>query len=346
MSYLETLVTRFYEKHDPGKLGDVNHVTGIVSWTRNNGLDALDGKLKGKYGKVLKDYARPDDPPVDSDWRTVLKALEKFYAKHEPTKPDNQIEDIWRWTILKGVFALNEKLSSKYGESLPKKALESWKSRWAPVVEETKSANYGELLQAFFSIHDPAKPRGDIDFLVAYATRHGLDPVNDQLRMNFGVGLEDVQTRVISGAGVPPALKAALTSVGKLDPPPASSVNRRDDLVNQLRAFYAKYEPSRNTPAEAAQFNKVVEYGLSRGLRKLNQALRDKYKDDLDTMRRATIRQSVKDFLVANDPNAANNEAQQEDVVNFAIDNGMGALDWKFKQEYGVGVLSPAPMGF
>jgi hypothetical protein len=246
----------------------------------------------------------------------------------------------------KGVFALNQKLSSKYGESLPKKALESWKSRWAPVVEETRSANYGELLQAFFSIHDPAKPRADIDFLTAYATRHGLDPVNEQLRINFGVGLEDVQTRVISGAGVPAALKAALTSVGKIpEAAPSSSMSRREDLVQQLRAFYDKYEPSRNTPAEEAQFNKIVDYGLTRGLRKLNQALREKYHDDLDTMRRATIRQSVKEFLNANDPGAAGNMTAEEEVVNFALDNGLGALDWKLKQEYGVGVHG-GPEGF
>jgi len=120
MSYLETLVTRFYEKHDASKLGDVSHVSGIVSWTKNNGLEALEAKLKGKYKQTLKDLEKPGDPPLDSDWRNVRKALEKFYGKHEPNKSDEQIEEIYKWTIQKGVFALNEKLSKKYGEALPK----------------------------------------------------------------------------------------------------------------------------------------------------------------------------------------------------------------------------------
>ena len=77
-SYLETLVTRFYEKHDRSKLGDVNHVSGIVSWTKNNGLDALEAKLQTKYGESLSSLVRPGDPPVESDWANVLKALERF----------------------------------------------------------------------------------------------------------------------------------------------------------------------------------------------------------------------------------------------------------------------------
>jgi hypothetical protein len=68
MSYLESLITRFYEKHDPSKLGDVNHVTGIVSWTKNNGMDALEKKLKGKYKEGLTDLMKPSDPSMESDW--------------------------------------------------------------------------------------------------------------------------------------------------------------------------------------------------------------------------------------------------------------------------------------
>ena len=151
-----------------------------------------------------------------------------------------------------------------------------------------------------------------------------------------GVGLEDVQTRVISTAGVPPQLKAALTSVGKLQTEmPEQSQSRRDELVTQLRAFYAQHEPSRLTPAEADKFQSVVEYGLTKGLRKLNEALRAKYNDDLDTMRRATIRQSVKQFLSVNAPNAGESE---EEAVQFAMDNGLGALDYRFRQDFGVGV--------
>lgn len=120
MSYLETLVTRFYEKHDASKLGDVNHVSGIVTWTKNNGIEALEGKLKAKYKEGLADLVKPDDPPIESDWNNVEKALEKFYAKHEPNKSEEQIREIFKWTIQKGVFALNEKLIKKYGEGLPK----------------------------------------------------------------------------------------------------------------------------------------------------------------------------------------------------------------------------------
>ena len=120
MSYLETLVTRFYEKHDASKLGDVSHVSGIISWTKNNGMEALDTKLRGKYKEGLKDLEKPGDPPLESDWKNLLKALEKFYAKHEPNKPDEQVLEIYKWTIQKGVFALNDKLLKKYGEALPK----------------------------------------------------------------------------------------------------------------------------------------------------------------------------------------------------------------------------------
>lgn len=331
MSYLETLVTRFYEKHDAGKLGDVSHVTGIVTWTKNNGSEALDFKLKTKYKETLRDLERPGDPPLDSDWKNIYKALEKFYSKHEPNKPDDQIVEIYKWTMQKGVFALNEKLTKKYGEALPKKALESWKSRWAPVVEETKSATYGELLTAFFQIHDPAKPKADIEFLANYATRHGLEPVNEQLRLNFGVGLEDVEN-IASVVPGPSSLKNALASVGKMTVDPSSSVARRDQLSAQLKDFYAKHDPTKLQPANKEGFDKIVEYGMNKGLRKLNGALRDKYNEDLDSARRDTIRQSVRDFLSTNDPTAV---GQTEIDVNFALENGLAALDQKFKNEYG-----------
>ena len=169
---------------------------------------------------------------------------------------------------------------------------------------------------------------------------------DEQLRLNFGVGLEDVQTRVVSSAGVPPGLVAALQSVGKLSDTPASSQSRREELTAQLRAFYARHEPNRNTPAETEKFNAVVEYGMTRGLKKLNQALRDKYSDDLDTVRRNTIRQSVRDFMAANNPQALKDDAQNEEVVQFAMDNGVGALDYRLRQEYGMGVNTAHGGGF
>lgn len=240
----------------------------------------------------------------------------------------------------KGVFALNDKLNKKYGEGLPKKALESWKSRWAPVVEETKATNYAELLNAFFAIHDPAKPKADIEFLVSYATRHGLDPVNEQLRVNFGVGLEDVSARVTSGASTTPPLAVAVASLGEkaLTPmDPLTSRGRKEDLELQLKQFYARFDPTKLQPANREAFNKIVDYGLTRGLRKLNQALREKYSDDLDTMRRNTVRASVREFLAANDPGGVSGTTEEE-AVEFAMENGMKVLDEKLKMEYGVGV--------
>jgi hypothetical protein len=199
-------------------------------------------------------------------------------------------------------------------------------------VEESKSQNYGELLTAFFAIHDPAKPKADIEFLAAYATRHGIDPVNEQLRMNFGVGLEDVEARIAHVPG-PSSLKTALASVGQMSPDPLGSVQRRDQLRQQLAAFYARHDPSKLQPENREAFDKIIEYGMAKGLKKLNQALQDKYKDDLDSARRETIRQSVRDYLTVNDPHA--NPAETEDDVRFALENGMGALEVKLISEYG-----------
>lgn len=100
-TYLEVAVTRFYEKHDPSKLGDATHVLNIVNWTRNNGLDALDTKLKGKYGETLSKMHQPGDPDMESDWKNVEKALEKFYAKHEPEKPAKDIREMYEWCMKK-----------------------------------------------------------------------------------------------------------------------------------------------------------------------------------------------------------------------------------------------------
>ena len=33
------------------------HVPGVVAWTRNNGMEALEAKLKSKYGEGIKKYA-------------------------------------------------------------------------------------------------------------------------------------------------------------------------------------------------------------------------------------------------------------------------------------------------
>lgn len=148
--------------------------------------------------------------------------------------------------------------------------------------------------------------------------------------MNFGVGLEDVESRVSVVPG-PSSLKNALVSVGKLNPAdPVSSASRREALINSLKIFYAKYDPSKLQPANKESFDKIVEYGITKGLRRLNAALREKYNDDLDSAKRETIRQSVREFLTKTDP-SADTEAE----VQFAIDNGLGALDHKFKTEYG-----------
>lgn len=71
----------------------------ILNWTRNNGLDALDSKLKGKYGETLTKFTRDDDPPVESDWKNVQKAIEKFYNKHEPDKSAAQVAETFQWTV-------------------------------------------------------------------------------------------------------------------------------------------------------------------------------------------------------------------------------------------------------
>jgi len=226
-------------------------------------------------------------------------------------------------------------LSKKYGEALSKKALESWKSRWAPVVEETKAVSYAELLAAFFTLHDPAKPKEDIDFLVQYAVKHGIDPVNEQLRLNFGVGLEDVASRA-STSQIAPSLQAALKAVGTITPDlPQMSMSRRDDLVRQLRQFYTKYEPSKLNASEADKFEKIVEYGMAKGLKKLNGALREKYGDDLDTMRRQVVALSIRDYKAQQDADASQAD---EELINFAVENGLGVLDAKLKQETGVGI--------
>lgn len=326
MSYLETLITKFYLKHDPSKLGDVSHVTGIVSWTKNNGMEALETKLMSKYKEGLTALASADDPPVESDWENVKRALERFYVKHEPTKVEAQVEEIYKWTIDKGVFALNERLLKKYGEALPKKALESWKSRWAPVVEENKSVNYEELLMAFFSIHDSNKPKSDIQFLANYAIKHGLDPVNEQLRANFGVGLEDVESQVTVVAG-PSSMKAVQVKLAQ--PDPVQTTVRKQELVQQLTRFYQKYDTTKLT--DQAAFDKIVDYGMNRGLKKLNQALKDKYHDDLDAIRRETIRQSVRAFA------ASQTQAgiDEEEEISFAMENGLKLLDHKLTVEYG-----------
>jgi len=217
-------------------------------------------------------------------------------------------------------------LSKKYGEALSKKALESWKSRWAPVVEETKAVSYAELLAAFFTLHDPAKPKEDIDFLVQYAVKHGIDPVNEQLRLNFGVGLEDVASRA-STSQIAPSLQAALKAVGTITPDlPQMSMSRRDDLVRQLRQFYTKYEPSKLNASEADKFEKIVEYGMAKGLKKLN---------DLDTMRRQVVALSIRDYKAQQD---ADSSQADEELINFAVENGLGVLDAKLKQETGVGI--------
>ena len=57
-----------------------------------------------------------------------LKALEKFYSEHEPNKPDEQIVEVYKWAIQKGVFVLNEKLSKKCVEALPK--VRSYPPNW------------------------------------------------------------------------------------------------------------------------------------------------------------------------------------------------------------------------
>lgn len=151
--------------------------------------------------------------------------------------------------------------------------------------------------------------------------------------MNFGVGLEDVESRVQVVPG-PSSLKHALVSVGKLNPTdPHSSMQRREVLIHQLQKFYEKYDETKLQPSNKEAFDKVVEYGMTKGLRRLNAALRDKYNDDLDSARRDNIRQSVREFLANNDPTAPLQEVEAD--VQFAMDNGVGALDDKLKSEYG-----------
>lgn len=133
-------------------------------------------------------------------------------------------------------------------------------------------------------------------------------------------------------------MKTALLQVkqgGTSDP--AQLHQRRVELVTQLTQFYKKYDMSKLENKEA--LDKVVDYGLNKGMRKLNAALREKYNDDLDTIRRETIRQSVRDFISHNQGVLLPKEDEEEEI-KFALENGMGMLDQKLKNEYGASLTS------
>lgn len=208
------------------------------------------------------------------------------------------------------------------------------------MVKEQSQANdfekvINDMLVLFFQKYDPDKPKKDIDFLAGFAMRRGVDTVNNQLKLNFGVGLEDVgwtphtqqdfemlsaaakptkpmvqeSTKVTPSAPAPAPAPAVVAS----PPPPAPVIEktlspeeelkvRREEIANKLRIFYKKHDPSRLEPSNIEQFNKVVTYGLEKGLVRLNGALREKFNEDLDDVQKAYFRQSLAPFFQKNQP--------------------------------------------
>lgn len=134
---LRKLIFKFYQENDPVILQQGFDVNGLVEFTVDNGIDALNTMLQRKYdrtidvnedtGSARQNFNRMSvglalSTQIIAKEQEYRRKLFDFFSKHDPNMVskarENQFEKFVKFAMLNGIPKLSEKLKKRYGEGL------------------------------------------------------------------------------------------------------------------------------------------------------------------------------------------------------------------------------------
>jgi hypothetical protein len=227
------IVEVYYAKHNPEKLtGD--GVDQIMRFVRANGLEALNMKMRDKYGEDLDQ--------LKVQYTAALDSLVKYYKEVDPSKQN--LEDIAAWAMVHGLQPLSERLEKRYGKGL------------LPKEDELDPITLRLRLRQFYQIHDD-KPKSDedLDTILSWVLAGSISQLNIKLQQKYGANLTDLPPLEVgekvfvpvkgAAAAAPLAAKSGLPQA----PPPTNSTPKAPQVrggspPTLLRAPYILLAPA------------------------------------------------------------------------------------------------------
>mmetsp|Transcript_2436 Transcript_2436/g.7512 ORF Transcript_2436/g.7512 Transcript_2436/m.7512 type:complete len:379 (-) Transcript_2436:45-1181(-) len=308
---LRQRLINFYRVVDPAKLQDETKVNELVRWARVYTEKALSGLIQRKYGLNIDDV-----DASESGWHQLRLDLQRFYLKHDRTKPAEHIDKIFKWTRQEGLARLNERLVDKYGVPLHSVkqvgggGLSKFKQRYKHILIHQNLGNLSDEVRAFFSKFDENRPIADIDQIVQRGMESGRDAVNRILFDMYGHTLADV--KLAEGA---------------------TSEERAFNLRQRLRDFYKVHGDGTITEEK---IQAMCEWGAVH-YEDLNDRLRMKYGSDLDSSRVNPNELRIQLFAFFSNANLKKKggKGELDMLVNFAQENGIEALNERLVRDYG-----------
>lgn len=309
MQALKERLVNFYKVYDPSKLEDETKVNELVLWARRHSERALVQLIRRKYGVDLGAVDASED-----GWMQLRRDITKYYSKHDKSKTDLDVEKIFNWTRQKGLAMLNDRLVGKYGVPLGSvkaagKGGSKWKNRWKHVIANEELGNLSDELRAFYAQFDESQSQADIERFVLWGLQNGRDEVNQKLHDRYGKTLDDV--KLAEGA---------------------TADERIFNLRTRLQKFYETHDAAK---ANDKVIQAMAEWGVV-AYDALQQQLMLTYGYDLDTKRVVPEQLKVQlfEFFSQHDP-TNKTRGELEELVRFAEDRGMEALNQKLLYKYG-----------
>ena len=175
-------------------------------------------------------------------------------------------------------------------------------------------------LRVFYSTHDVTRSLAartkEIDDLARFAALNGEESLNAALHAKYGddispsgvhypvaaaaregddddarsiatvpVSYQHADVHTLPVALAVPASPKSIKTGGK-----RRGGDKRAEIVFQLQQFYTLVQPERLQPSDQSRFDRVVQYAVDFGVRKLNESLRTKYGKDLNDLASMAVR--------------------------------------------------------
>ncbi len=222
-------------------------------------------------------------------------------------------------------------------------------------------------LVRFYSKYEPSKVN-NLGPIINWTLTAGMDALNFKLVEKYGVDLDSMQNIPLKKANSAPLMSASMLNPNDVDPNihDEQTLRRLDSAVRitgshlvmkkpiraQLKEFYAKHDPSKNSGGNT---DAIMEWVGQHSMEDLNNLLLSKYGEDLNgkNVPRApvqprmavsvnfaridgpppTVRSWVEAFYATHDP-----DKDIEPVIMWTMREGMEKLDKRLQTKYGEGL--------
>lgn len=352
---LKFKVFTFYGKWEPAK--SVADVNDLCEWALGNGVAEFNNKLKLKYGEDLSTVSV--NSYLDLSVETQLKL---FYSEFDPHKPAPEIDNVAMFARQHGPGGLaevNMKLNHKFGENLNSLAFGG-------------RVHMRAILQAYFAKVDPLRASPEnINVTIEYVVTNGALALIRELMDRYHVPLQlsvseiaghahEVEldphsaqkparpavmslmrgqvAPVTAGAGEQPApaarqvrpLSMALSNKAASSVHGQLTVSEDAEIKGLMEVFYAKNNPEK---LAAGGVDALMKFCRVYGLDAVNEKLREKYDEDLNTLKAQyeSLMEALTLYYAEVDPTKKN----IEDIAAWAIVHGQMPLSERLRKRYG-----------